>query len=206
MLRFLLITIVIANSSYAGHYLSVGYDLVTMAKLEDNYATDGTNSSSGGDSEIDFEPGFSLGYEFRSVDPSSWGASFGLEYHAKRDLEEVTFSGTTFTPTSDDVANINIVYLYANLIYRWDVFYIPFGLNIASVEYTPADSYNGNVKSESGVGFNFALGWELGDSFLIEYGVKSSTYSLSEKSGSDEIDYGEGAIAVSTLSLKYKLF
>jgi len=206
MLRFLLITIVIANSSYAGHYLAAGYDLLTSAKLEDNFATDGTNTSSGGTSEFEFEPGFSIGYEYRNASANSWGASFGVEYHSEKQVEEVSFSGETAQATGNDNATIQITHLYFNLIYRWDVFYIPFGLNVASVKYTPPSTFIGEFEDESSLGFNFALGWELGDNFLIEYGARSTTYSLEYTNGSTVVDYGEGALVTTTLSLKYKLF
>ena len=181
------------------HTAFLGFDLVTSGSFED-----GTTSSSSTtfDSEINFESAFSIGYEYQEAKKESWGKAFGVSYHTKREVDSFDLNGETLQATGD-AAEITMLKLNANLIYRWDIFYIPFGINLTTVSYDPPANYDGTVDSTGGLGFNFGLGWFINDQFAIEYMSSSSVWELEADDGSTTTDFGDGILAVATLRLKY---
>lgn len=206
-MKFLLLGLLVSFTSIAdtGHYISLGYDLRTIAQFDDTYATDGTDSASGFDVKFRFDSGLALAYEYRQAKANSFGFAVGIDYHRDRDADTIEIDSTSLSLTGD-VATISFTQLYINAIYKWESFYIPFGINYTSATYTPPNTYTGTLSSDSGIGINFGLGWEVGDKFLIEYGVKSSAFSIKSQDGQNIADYSDGALATSTLWLRYKLF
>lgn len=193
-----------SSSSSTGyeHVLIFGYDLSSTASFTDGSVS---SSSSDFDTDIDFEGGLSIGYEYRMTKKEDWGRAFGITYHSSREAESFTLNGSDFEITGD-AAEITLLRVYGNLIYRWDSFYIPFGVNLTSVSYEPPSSFDGSVDSTGGLGFNFAIGWFINEKFAIEYGAHSNFWTL-EANDDDgtKTDYGDGVLATATLSLKYAL-
>ncbi len=182
------------------HFLIGGYDFTTIANFSGGYSS--SSPSTLLDTELNFEPALSFGYEFRESKEDSWGKAFGATYHMERELESGNINGTELTVS--DPSKISMLRVYANAIYRWKNFYIPFGINFTSVNYTAPSDYTGNVDSTGGIGFNLAFGYYIDDKICIEYGAHSNLWGLEGTSGSTSIDYGDGALAVATLRLKYK--
>tara|TARA_B100001971_G_scaffold215185_1_gene259394 strand:+ start:78871 stop:79506 length:636 start_codon:yes stop_codon:yes gene_type:complete len=187
-----------SNSDFK-HSVSFGFDLATTGSFEDGESDDITGPF---DSELIFDSGLSIGYEYFEAKEESWGKGFGVSYHNSREVEELVIDGEDYDITGD-AAEITLLKVYANLIYRWNTFYIPFGVNITSVSYEPPSSYDGSVESTGGLGFNFGLGWFVTEQFAIEYMGSSNIWTLEAKSDSSETDYGDGVLAVATLKLKY---
>lgn len=173
-----------------GHYAQFGLDVNTIGSFQDTEA---------GDVDFKFENGFMLGYEYRQIPSQGWGKSFGVMYHTKRDVDKLQVDGFTFDITSSP-ANIALLTLTANIHYRWEKFYLPFGINFTSVQFEPADTFDGSVDSKGGFGINFGLGWVIHDDWAVEYTAHSSSWTLD----TDDYDYGTGTIAVATLAAKYR--
>lgn len=158
-----------SSSSSGGysHFINLGYDLRTGASYSEAFTSDDPTETY--EVEFDFEASYSVGYEARKAPKNAWGNAFGFIYSAKREVDSLTIDGDKYTVTGD-AASVTMATLYATLIYRWETFYIPFGFSLNRVEYTPPSSFDGDVTSNGGLGFIFALGWELNDRFSLEYG------------------------------------
>ena len=63
------------------------------------------------------------------------------------------------TVIGSDRATIQVSALYFNWVYKWESFYIPFGLNFGIVNFTPASSWSGTVDVKSSLGFDIYFGW-----------------------------------------------
>lgn len=205
-MKLLLVLMLLAGNVFAqeesssddwGHYLMGGFDIGNIATFTGGKSD---SSSSTFDTEMEFETGFSIGYEYKKFAKNDWGNSFGITYHTERDVDNFTLDGTKYSSLSDP-ASISVLRLYANLIYRWNEFYMPFGLNIQSITYNAPSNYSGSIDAKGGLGINFAIGWAFNNKISAEYGVYSGSFSLE----SDTTDYGTGALAISSLRLIYRV-
>ena len=190
-----------------GHYALVGYDLRTQGDFKAGTYDDEDDEDTLilDETVIDFETGFSIGYEYRDASKNDWGKAFGVMHSLARDAEAVEINGER-TKLSGDVASVAMTTIYAMAIYKWEKFYIPFGISYNQITYEPPSGFNGDVTSEGGVGFIFSLGWEIDDRYLIEYGARSSMWTLISETDTTETDYGFGTLAIATLALKIKFY
>lgn len=164
----------------------------------------GTFSSTEDTLEIGFNPGISLGYEYRLMPENDWGKSFGITYHHDRSPNKMKYTNdglninTTIDIESEEA--VSVMRVHANLISRWENFYIPFGLNYAAINYSsPVDT---SYTSEGGLGFNLFFGWAFNDQFSVEYGAYSSKWDFGFELLGSQINL-EGTLSMSSLILKY---
>lgn len=191
------------SSSSGGHYIFGGSDIRTVATFTEGSVSSDTATKF--DTEMVFDTGSSFGYEYRNTKSNDWGFALGVKKYSKREVTEITINSTT-TAIVDDPASIEVTSYYFNGIYKWNSFFMPVGISFSNIEYNTPKAYTGEAKSDAGAGFNFGIGWEIGSRFVIEYSGHSVLWDLEATDGGVTTDYGTGALAFATLSLKFKLF
>lgn len=188
------------------HLLGITYAYSGQVRLDDGTLVDGTDVYTGS-TELDLETGFGFSYEARNIKANSWGFGIGIEYIQPREFQnkgeivgvDVKFSG--------EMATIQTTTLLISAIYQWENFYLPFGLAFSSVKYEPPSTFDGDVDSESGMGFHFGLGWNFNDKAFLELVSKAVPYSLKSKPDvGEEMDLGEGTFAYAGFNFKYNFF
>lgn len=190
----------IKNSQYsANHYITIGYDFPTVGDFEDGWISTVPNTTF--DSEIKFESGFSIGYEYRNTRVNSWGSSFGVNYHAKKDVKSWKINDTKISNTD---VSISILSLYADLLYRWESFYIPFGINISSINYELPETDSGEITTKGMIGANLGIGWMINDEISIQYTTMNTVHNPTYRDSKDELYFGYGHLTTYTLSLRFK--
>ncbi|RYZ63277.1 MAG: hypothetical protein EOP05_23910 [Proteobacteria bacterium] len=92
--------------------------------------------------------------------------------------------------------------VYANAIYRWDAFYLPFGINflLPKVEDGPLI-----FKNKSGsVGGQVGAGYYVHENFATEFVVRASHVNLGGvASGTNYYSYGDGYLFSANLIAKF---
>lgn len=159
-----------------------------------------------GDIEMETESGISLNLEARYLRQNDWGLTAGIDIDAARDLESgtMTINGTTINSTaSDDPDTLTSIILYGNLVYKFDHFYIPFGLNMAFVDY---ESTGYVIDSTPSIGIQFGIGYELDSNFAFELMARGTSYDLEYTDGSVEIRFEDALTTDVALRAKYIFF
>lgn len=116
--------------------------------------------------ETEGAPGVAL--ETRYDAPNAWGFQAGLAFDAKRKLKnfESDLSGTRVTTDLND-STIQISTLYVNILYKWNEFYIPFGVNFALARYENRPTLLEKV--DGGSGGQFGVGWDFNPHLSLEF-------------------------------------
>ena len=151
-------------------------------------------------------PGFLI--EGFSSNVDAWGFNFGLSIDGKRKLtsyETTINSGGTSVLTSGATSGdpaLTISTLYFNAIYRWTMFYIPFGLNFSGVAVdNPPPALlglKGNVGAQLGIGFL------IDDRFALEIISRALTVTAqSYTSGTTTLNLGNGFLTGGQFTGKY---
>lgn len=190
------------KTAWAEHYIIAGSDADTSAFFTDGARSDAPDETF--DTEITFENKNALGYEYRQTVSNGWGFGVGYIRHQKSIVIGVKEDDVIqFNPDEDE---IEIHTIYADAIYRWETFYLSFGFNKSEINFKSEDSTLA-VESKTGIGGNFALGWELTKWVVIEYGAKTNPWTLKKTTESGvTTDYGQGSIGVVTLQLKVRVW
>lgn len=198
---FMILTIC-STSAMAEHYIIAGSDANTSAIFTDGARSDNPEDSF--DTEISFENKNAIGYEYRQTQDNGWGFGAGYIRHQKSMVIGVDVDDKPQFDYDEDEIEIHTVYLDA--IYRWETFYLSFGFNHSEINFESDDSTLA-VESDTSLGGNFALGWELTSWVIVEYGAKTNPWVL-KKTTSDGVttDYGDGSIGVATLQVKVRFW
>ena len=150
----------------------------------------------------DMAPGF--GIEIFVAPENHWGWSAGLTYDSTRNLNSANagFSGQSVSVVyADPKPTISFVTVYGNAIYRWDSFYLPFGLNVTSPTYKSSD---GTITTVTGtLGTQGGAGFFVNDHFSIEGLLRLVEFNVTRSSSTFYIDYGTGAMYGAQLNLKF---
>lgn len=105
-------------------------------------------------------------------EPNSWGFFAGITFEQKRDLkfETVTLDngGTSTAYYVGERPTVQFTLIEANAIYRWNTFYIPFGLNYSLVKFTQPSSSTSVVDASGSMGAQLGIGFYVTDQFRIE--------------------------------------
>lgn len=171
-----------------------------------NVKTSGATSDTG-EMTLYFKEALSLSALVSNMQPFSWGFMGNLSFDGKRQMREgeMTFNGTkTKIPGNDDSAAIQIRSVAGNLAYQWRNWYIPFGLNLAQIEYTPAKNYPGSVDLKTGLGLQFGAGILLDDHFQLEAMVRMIRLDMTENlNNGNRVESGPGFLGSTMLNLAY---
>jgi hypothetical protein len=181
------------------HLFNIGYDFKTVASFEDGWIS--TSPGVSLDNEMEFETGLAIGYEYRISTPNSWGKSFGINYHTERDLKTWEINGIKAGKVD---ISVTILSIYADLIYRWESFYIPFGVNLSSINYKVPTTDSGSIETNGSFGVNLGFGWKMDQKKSIEYITMNTAHLPEYDDGIDLLYFGDGYLTTSTILFKYQ--
>lgn len=156
-------------------------------------------------SEFDYKEGFTVSLEMRDSPSNSWGYGVGITYDSTRALDSGTFSsgGTTLILTSAGGASkIGSTSFEVNAIYRWNEFYIPFGLNYTAIRFTPASGYTGGYDVEGGFGAQVGFGVHISDAVSLEMMSRAAPYSLRLSQSGSSVNFGNLMYSIVTFGIK----
>jgi|GEM_PF-5097743 len=150
---------------------------------------------------LEYSSATSIAFDFRKLSTNSWGMLGGFEYEAER---SITKSMVNFLPvsTSGDTSKFQTSFLHYGAAYRWDIFYIPFGLAYGFTKFIPDDNTLGTATASNGLGGYFGFGWYINDKFVIEYVSRSTLTTLTFANGANT-ESTTGAIGSALLGVKY---
>ncbi|MDZ4057238.1 MAG: hypothetical protein U1D69_09765 [Polynucleobacter sp.] len=156
-------------------------------------------------SEFEYKEGFSVSAEMRDSPSNSWGYGVGITYDSNKELDSGTFSsgGTTLILTSAGGASkIGSTSLEVNAIYRWNEFYVPFGLNYTAIRFTPASGYTGGYDVEGGFGAQLGFGVHVSDAVSLEMISRAAPYSLRISQSGSSVNFGNLMYSIVTFGIK----
>jgi opacity protein-like surface antigen len=124
--------------------------------------------------DLDFNPALSLLAEIRNQAPNSFGSQFGISYDFERELDQgtITYATTTLNIPSGNSLSIQMTTIYANLVYQWDSFYLPIGLNWSRVKLKAVNGTNTSSKTDGGLGVQLGFGWAFNRMLSTELNFK----------------------------------
>lgn len=158
------------------------------------------------EAELEYSKIGSLSLEGRYMPQDSWGFMGGFNLEPERKFESGTFksggSQASFNG-SGDVSKVQFQTVFANAVYRWNIFYLPFGLNISSAKFTAAPGSNSTVTASGIMGAQLGVGWMITDSFAIELYSWVNSMKLKTTNGSETVDYGTGYFSSLRVFAKY---
>jgi hypothetical protein len=152
-----------------------------------------------GSALIHFTPGISLSLNVKKMQPFSWGFIGGIAVDSETRVYggEVKNGGTTtiYTDSSDN-ATVRVQNIFANAAFQWRDWYIPFGLNYATADYTPWKGFAGTADVKSGVGMQFGAGGILGEKFHLELMLRLIRLDMETQANTGlKTDYGIGFLS-----------
>lgn len=168
------------------------------AKVTTTGASGSVNATYGTDSSV------GLGVGYLRTEQQSWGFSGSILYEPRREIKSLTVSGPggTFTSSATGTkAKLSFILLEANAIYRWNEFYIPFGLNLSAPSLTDTGSDVYDVKG--GLGAFLGAGWFIMDNSSIELFVRSIGMKMTATDGTTTIDFQNGYMTGAGFGWKY---
>ena len=170
------------------------FDTVTATGVTGNLVAD-----------LDYSNVFSIELEARKINQMSWGLMGGLTFDGERQLTggSITGGGVSLVVSDSDPSKIQATVIYGNAVYRWNQFYLPFGLNISAIKFTAASSFTGTSSASGGVGAQVGFGVYVKDNFVIEGYSRAVAVKLSSTSSSSTTNYGTGFLSNVMLTGKY---
>ncbi|AFY00440.1 hypothetical protein [Bdellovibrio bacteriovorus] len=182
---------------------SVYYASANQANFEDVYAT--TSSGSGNlNAEFGTDSSVGIGLTFARMKPQNWGISTSLLLEVGRKINTIKFTGSGGTASGNFTGTkpkLSFLIGEAGLAYRWNTFYIPFGLNLSIPTLTDTDG--SSVEIYGGLGAYFGAGVLLTENSSIDFIIRSVALNMTQTSGTSSIDYGRGSMTGFSLGYKY---
>lgn len=181
--------------------VSLGLIIYSQYSSSNFYISDGTSSASGVYT-AKMSNGFNLALDVLQSLPNSWGYQVGALLTPARSLDkaELTLDGVTYSSTGSSTAKYGFLTGYFNFLYRWQSFYIPFGINVSSMFYEKLDS---SVRVTSGFGAQLGLGYMIADDVSVEYVSQSKMMELNGLSGSSILEVKNGYVTDVALKVIY---
>lgn len=158
--------------------------------------------------EMDLASGLSLSADIRVTPKNSWGFIGGVGYEGRREVKSLKVSNggysTTISGTASSTAASFTTWLYeANAVYRWDGWYLPFGLNYSYFQFKPTPQYTGGWEINGGMGFQLGVGYYLNRNLAIEFWSRATTISFRFLSNSvTTLDFGSGVYSSGFLAIR----
>lgn len=159
-----------------------------------------------GDAEFDVKTGIALEADVRYMRKNNWGFLGGLSIGLSSEVDggKITINGTTSTSSggSADPDEVRVSYIHANAVYRWNEFYIPFGVNFSVIDY---DATGFDINADGGSGYQFGVGYLFNDNLAIEIMRVTTRFDISytDTSNNIYIEFNEGFLTSYDLSVKY---
>lgn len=189
--------------SHAKVGLGLHYSTGNELRFDKVTATSASGSASG---EVIYNlssgaPGFDL--SFIKMEPQGWGYNVNVLYEGQREFKSatVTVNGTTATIYSaGDSSKLSFIIAEFNAVYRWETFYMPFGLN-ASIPTISDDT--SNINYSGSIGVYFGGGFILSDNSTVELYARSAGMNMKGASSGTTIDYDYGSLTGIGFGYKY---
>lgn len=157
-----------------------------------------------GEASLTFKQALALSFEARRTPAHAWGILGGLHFESERKLHRGSIIlGPFVAPLDVGDEKVQVSTLYVSAVYRWQTFYLPFGLNISSVKYTPSSGFTGTYDATGTVGGQLGAGWLLSDHFAFEIYSWVTGIDLQLSEGNSTVDYGNGTFANFFVNGKY---
>lgn len=156
-----------------------------------------TTASGGGPLEIKFgmDTAGGIGMTFADMPTQNWGARTSFFFETLRDIKTVTLKGAGGTATgiiTGTPPKVSFLVLEGSMVYRWETFYMPFGINYSIPTIT---DLNGSTIDYSGtVGIYIGGGILTSDRTSVDFFIRGLGMRLKEVSGTTTVDYGMGTL------------
>lgn len=186
--------------------LGVGVMLTDTSATYDDIKVHSGSSTISGSAELEYKRTGSLALEGRLTPQNSWGFILGLNVEGRRELKKAKFkvSGVTDTVVGGSGSSkVQFTTFYGNALYRWNQFYIPFGLNVSVVRFSPADDYDGSSEARGQIGGQLGIGYMFTEHMALEAFSWVTGMSLKSEESGTETDYGTGTFSSLVLFGKY---
>lgn len=160
------------------------------------------DTATAGKQDIDFGIDKSAGVvvSMQYLPSDSWGFIGSLNFEGARKIKSTTTSGTTtFDGTGD---KLTILTVDGSLAYRWQHFYIPFGLNISGYTWK-ADQSGANIKTRGSMGLQFGAGWMITQNLAADVIWKSIGLGFDEDYGGPKTEYQIGILSGAYVDLRW---
>jgi len=183
--------------------IGLGYNASGSAESDFSIQNLSTLSRANGEVDLDTEPGFNINFEARFLQKNGWGLTMGLDFDFEREIKSGTISsgGTTISVSEiDDPDTFTSVVGYGNLVYKWENFYIPFGLNLSYIDYK---STGLNVNTTPSIGAQLGLGYETDSNFALEMYSRVLGLEMDYIDGNYDVSFEEGLISNIAFRVKY---
>lgn len=177
--------------------LGVGANTATKIEYDSVTFTSGADSVKG---EVTLDVGsaaqFSAGV--MASCERCWGFSGQLTIESKRDVKSFKATledGTVITAVAGaNKPTMQFNVLEANTLYRWDQFYLPFGLNYSvGVKYSlPSGSVNTTITPGGALGMQAGAGFLFAEHLRLELLVQMIGSTLKETIPGTQADFGTG--------------
>jgi hypothetical protein len=166
-----------------GHYTS---DDLTISSTSGSYSAN-----------YDVTNGFSLDLSAMKSEQNSWGFLGVLSLGQERKIDGGAVAGVAVSMPNTKFRTHSIS---ANTVYRWDKFYLPFGLNYS----TTSISGDATITSVSGgLGYQLGAGYFIDENLAVDYTAIHSLVKINGKSGNTLYNYGNGYLTEVHIGLKY---
>lgn len=124
---------------------------------------------------IEFASAMEFGVDFWDTSHNSWGMISGVSTIPDRESKRVKMIGQTVSATG---LKMGSTFLYLGAHYRWESFYIPFGLTYSFNRIKSSSTSAESLQVKNGVGAIIGLGWFLNDHLALGLTGKSSAVQL----------------------------
>lgn len=196
LLVLLPLNILAADDGKWSFGLSIGYSPNYLVTMESTQA--GTTEKY----EMEYASSTEFGATLWRMPKNDWAFMAAADIGKERKLEKLIDNGITYTPTAGQaVPTFQTHFIRVGTAYRWETFYIPFGLSYGITKMTIPTS--GTLDVKGGIGGFFGLGWNINDTVVIEYIGRSALmeYTFKPASGGPT-ETGKGVIGSALLNLK----
>jgi hypothetical protein len=178
--------------------LSFGFNSGTEYKYNDfDYYSGGSFLT--GEYTLEVDPAFHFALGVMVARKHSWGAYVGISRESKRNVnsETVSINGITMTSTiTGEKPSFTNTLLEFNSLYRWDQFYLPFGLNYSILSFSPADApANWTFEAEGSMGAQVGFGVFANDNVHFEFYTQVITNTLEITTPTETFKFNTGFMA-----------
>lgn len=146
-----------------------------------------------------FVPG--VGISYSKMEENSWGFSGSLYYEFPREIDQIRITTTGGSSTLGLVENMELSFflIEANIVYRWERLYVPFGLSLS----IPHLKNSGDVKEKPGIGLYGALGTMITEDAALEFYLRAVGMRMTATDGAYDFDFGNGISPTIGVSARY---
>lgn len=185
-------------------FIGFGYSLASHLELDDTTYTAGGRSNTWSEAAyVGSAPVVSLGLQY--LPQKKWGYEFGASFDFKRKIKNSNTKANNFgTPGLISTGTgISYLTLVANAAFRWENFYLPFGLNYAKPFFNLPGTAVSKLSYSGQIGGQFGLGVFLDEHFRAEAHYRIMHFRTTETGTNYQLDYGDIYLNGILVNLKY---